>query len=109
MNRQTPVPQPGFLARGARAVFFAVHLSPFKLIGGFIVLAMGFACVAGLFDGPDVASAAQSGITPGMLEAHYYAMRVIGIVAVFNASANLYELARMVRRHPDFSRENRTC
>lgn len=96
------MPRPGLLTHGARAVFFAVHLSPFKLIGGFIVLAMGFASVAGLFDGPDVASAVQSGVTPGMLEAHYYVMRVIGVVGIFNASTNLYEVARTVRRHPDF-------
>lgn len=70
--------------------------SPFKLIGGLVVLAMGFASVAGLFDGPDVASAAQFGITSGMLEAHYYVMRFIGAVGVFTASTNLYKVARRV-------------
>lgn len=66
------------------------------------MLATGIASVVGLFDGSDVASAAQSRTTPGMLEVHYYVMRAIGVVGIFTAFTNFYEVARKVRRHPDF-------
>ncbi|WP_436108286.1 hypothetical protein, partial [Massilia sp. LjRoot122] len=90
------------LERCARAVFYAVHLSAFHLVVSLAILSISIASLCGLFDGPDVARAAQSGITPEMLEAHYYMMRVIGGVGVFTACTKLYEVACKVRRHPNF-------
>lgn len=65
MNQRTPMPQPGVFARSARALFFAAHLAAFKLVSGLVVLALSVASLAALFDGPDIARAAQSGITLG--------------------------------------------
>lgn len=102
MNQRIQSPQPKNVERSARALFFAAHISPLDLAISLAVIAVSVACLCGIFDGPDVVKAAQSGITPEMLEGHFYAMRVVGVIGICVACTKLYGVARKVRAHPKF-------
>lgn len=102
MNQRAHPPQSKNIERSARALFFAAHLSPLDLVVSAAALAVSVASLCGIFDGPDVAKAARSGITPEMLEVHFYTMRVLGVIGICTACTKLYSVARKVRAHPKF-------